>query len=141
MPMYLKRSRVLKALADAARVGSFGEAEARLDAVQLNIVVGADQIGTSAGQAAVLTAVTTARKCFGRVTLVATGNAPLIATLPIGPTVIEAASRLGATITSEPDANVTHTVRIGTCIKSAGWNLRCWWDRWLSGVAPLTMIL
>ena len=85
MPMYLKRSRVLKALADAARVGSFGEAEARLGAVRLNIVVGADQIGTSAGQAAVLTAVTTARKCFGRVTLVATGNAPLVATLPIRP--------------------------------------------------------
>ena len=41
MAPYWKRSRVTKALADAARVGSFAEAEARLDAVRLNVVVGA----------------------------------------------------------------------------------------------------
>jgi len=33
-------------LTDASRAGSFPEAEARLDAVHLNVIVGPDQIGT-----------------------------------------------------------------------------------------------
>jgi hypothetical protein len=28
---------------------------------------------------------------------------------------------------------VTHTIRIGSAARSGGWDLRCWWDRWLSG--------
>jgi hypothetical protein len=133
MSKFWKRSRVTKALADAARVGSFGEAEARLDAVRINVLVGADQVATPAGQAAALTAVATARKCFGRVTLVASTDAPLIAPLPIGTSLVKAARRLGATIAAQPNRAVTHTIRIGTSARSAGWDLRCWWDRWLSG--------
>src|ERR1700761_6224100 len=127
MSKYWKRSRVTKALTDAARVASFGEAEARLDAVRLNIIVGADQADTPAGQAAALTGVATARKCFGRVVLVVAKDAPLIAPLPIGKTLAEAASRLGATIMALPNGSVTHTIRIGTVPRSAGWDLRCWW--------------
>ncbi len=134
MSKYWKRSRVTKALADAARVASFGEAEARLDAVRLSIVVGADQADTPAGQAATLTGVATARKCFARVTLVVAKDAPLLSSLPIGKTLAEAANRLGATITTLPNRNVTHTIRIGSVARSAGWDLGCWWDRWLSGI-------
>ena len=65
MSKYWKRSRVTKALADAARVASFGEAEARLDAVRLSIIVGADQADMPAGQAAALTGVATARSALG----------------------------------------------------------------------------
>jgi hypothetical protein len=46
MTNYWKRSRVTKALTDAARAGSFSEAEARLDAVQVAVTVGEDQLGT-----------------------------------------------------------------------------------------------
>jgi hypothetical protein len=134
MPKYRKRSRVTKALTDAALVGSFGEAEARLDAIRLNVAVGSDQVGTPAGQAAILTAVATACKCFGRVTVVSAHDAPLIAPLPIGATVTQAARRLGAKIAERADRDVTHTVRIGDGAKTGGWTLRCWWDRWLSGI-------
>ena len=133
MPKYWKRSRVTKALTDANRVGSFPEAEARLDAVRLNIVLGADQVGTPAGQAAALTAIATARKCFGHVVLVASNDTPLIAPLPLGKTLFKAARRLGAKIAAQPSKLNTHTIRIGAAPKSAGWDLRCWWDRWLSG--------
>jgi hypothetical protein len=133
MKKYWKRSRVTKALTDGARAQSFSEAEARLDAVQLNIIVGPDQLSTPAGQAAALTAVATARKCFGRVVLVAANDTPLIAPLPLGRTFLKAARQLGAKTATQPSSAVTHVIRIGTAPKSAGWDLRCWWDRWLSG--------
>ncbi len=133
MSQYWKRSRVTKALTDASRAGSFLEAEARLDAVQLDVIVGPDQLVTPAGQAAVLTAIATAYKCFGGVILVTANDAPLIAPLPLGKTLLEAARRLGAEISSRPSPAPTHSIRIGTSPKGLGWNLRCWWDRWLSG--------
>jgi hypothetical protein len=130
---FWKRSRVTKALTDAARAGSFSEAEARLDAVLVAIAVGADQDQTPAGQAAALTAVATAHKCFGRVMLAATRDVPLIAPLPLGATLFKAARRLGATVAVQPSRKVTHTIRIGSASRRDGWDLRCWWDRWLSG--------
>jgi hypothetical protein len=137
MSKYWKRSRITKAMADAGRVGSFGEAEALLDAMRITIVADADQINTAAGQAAVLTAVATARKCFGRVALVSAGDAPLIATLPIGTTLLEASRQLGATIEVQEHPATTHTICIGTSKRNNGWSLRCWWDRWLSGTRAL----
>ncbi|MCK9913703.1 hypothetical protein MXD81_31425 [Microbacteriaceae bacterium K1510] len=133
MTKYWKRSRVTKALTDAGRAGSFDEAEARLNAVHIDVVLGADQLTTPAGQAAALTAVATARKCFGQVTLVAAEDASLIAPLPLGKTLLKAARRLGAKISPRPSRNATHTIRIGTVARSGGWDIRCWWNRWLSG--------
>lgn len=134
MTKYWKRSRVTKAFADAGRAGSFCEAEARLDAVQLDIVLGDDQISTAAGQAAALTAVATAHKCFGHVTLVATNDVPLISSLPLGGTLLKAARRLGASIAVRPRLQATHSIQIGTVRRGAGWRICCWWDRWHSGV-------
>src|SRR5665213_1170470 len=102
MADHWKRSRITKALTDASRANSFTEAEARLDAIHIAVVVGLDQIATAAGQAAALTAVATAQKCFGRVTLVTPYDAPLIAKLPIGTTLQRAARRLGARIVKTP---------------------------------------
>ncbi|MGN8546966.1 hypothetical protein ACQPTN_20045 [Bradyrhizobium sp. 13971] len=133
MNKFWKRSRVTKALTDGDRAGSFEEAEARLNAVRIDVVVGDDQVSTTAGQAAALTAVTTARKCFGRVTLIIARDVPLVATLPIGGTMKAAARRLGARVDTQPSRLATHTIRIGDAPAGASWNIRCWWDRWLAG--------
>jgi hypothetical protein len=133
MADHWKRSRITKALTDAARASSFSEAEARLDAVHVAVVVGPDQAVTAAGQAAALTAVATARKCFGRVTLVTSGDIPLIAKLPVGTTLQGAARRLGARISKAHGAKTTHTITIGTVPTNDRWTIHCWWDRWLSG--------
>lgn len=133
MTKYWKRSRVTKALTDAGRAGSFGEAEARLNAVRIDIVLGPDQLTTPAGQAATLTAVATARKCFGQVTLVSPEDATLIAPLPLGRTVLKAARRLGAKVTAQARRNATHSIIVGHMPGGTGWNVRCWWNRWLSG--------
>ena len=133
MANYLKRSRITKVLTDSNRAGSFPEAEARLNKVRIEVIVGNDQLTTHAGQAATLTAVATARKCFGRVMLVAPNDSAMTHPLPIGDTLLRVARNLGARISQTPSGRATHSIRIGAVLRTDGWNLRCWWDRWLSG--------
>jgi len=133
MTKHWKRSRITKALTDAARAGSFKEAEARLNAVRVAVLLGLDQAATAAGQAAALTAIATARKCFGRVTLVSQADAPLIAALPLGGTVHAAARQLGGKVSRTAPARTTHAIIIGEVPCDAPWIIRCWWDRWLAG--------
>lgn len=133
MTRFWKRSRVTKALTDGGRAGSFEEAEARLNSVRVDIVLDPDQADTTAGQAAALTAIATARKCFGRVTLVLGKDARLVAALPMGDTVKVAAQRLGARTDTQASKLATHTICIGDVPEAGNWSVRCWWDRWLTG--------
>ena len=133
MVAHWTRSRITKALTDASRAASFSEAEARLDSVYINVIVGHDQITTAAGQAATLTAVATAYKCFGHIVLVAEIDAPLIASIPLGKTLVEAARCLGASIATNPTPDITHAIRVGDVPQTSVWDVRCWWDRWLTG--------
>ena len=133
MTKHLKRSRVTKAFADAGLVKSFLDAEARLDAAHVCVVLCADQAATPAGQAAVLTAVATVYKCFGRVSFsTERADAPLTFSLPIGVTIAEG-SRARVDVGVKIPASCTHVVQIGAETASTGWTVHCWWDRWLSG--------
>ncbi len=132
MANFWSRSRITKVLTDGARAGSFAEAEARLDAIRVAVVLGQNQMNTRAGQAAALTAVATARKCFGQVTLVMQGDAALLTQLPLGKTLRHAARFLGARLMERAPRRTTHTIGIGNA-SGTGWTIRCWWDRWLAG--------
>lgn len=135
MTQHLRRSRVTKALTDAGLAASFPDAEARLDAVDACVVLGGDQASTRAGQAAVLTAVASAFKCFGRVTVAMFPTAaPLLVDFPLGATLAEAAVKLGAEVVAEAPATATHRVAIGGALSGQGWEVACWWDRWLAGL-------
>jgi hypothetical protein len=133
MADFWKRSRITKALTDGARAGSFAEAEARLNAIHVAVAVGANQMNTRAGQAATLTAVATARKCFGQVMLVMKGDAAPLAPLPLGKTLRHSARTLGARLVARAPQRITHTIGIGDVASGTGWLIRCWWDRWLAG--------
>lgn len=135
MTPHLRRSRVLKAIVDGGRASSFDEAEARLDAVNLCVGLRADQAATPAGQAAALTAIVTARKCFGRVTLVLEGDdAAAQAPLRGGENLVAAARRLGSVIAEETPADATHLFQIGAGEPYGPiWTTHAWWNRWLSG--------
>ena len=135
MTQHLRRSRVTKALTDGGLAASFSDAEARLDAVDACIVLGADQVLTRAGQAAALTAVATAFKCFGRVTLATSApDPPLHLDFPLGATLSEAATALGARVVADAPTEATHRIVIGGELTGQGWEVACWWDRWLSGL-------
>src|SRR5580700_7766130 len=97
MTDHLKLSRIAKALTDRSNgAASFSAAEVRLNAVNVAVVLGATQAATAAGQAAALTALNTAFKCFGGATLVADEPVPLVMALPIGNDILSAAKTLGA---------------------------------------------
>lgn len=135
MNRHWKRSRVTKALTDAGLAASFGEAEARLDAVRVCVRVSREQCSTPAGQAATLTAVATAFKCFGRVCVdLDAPNADLRFKMPLGSTLHDATKRLGATPAEAEGSGITHTILIGSAAhEGVAWSVYCWWDRWLAG--------
>lgn len=134
MNAYVARSRVTKALTDAKFADSFSAAEARLDAVRTCIAVGSCALHTRAGQAATLTALATAMKCFNRAQLVcASPDSALLAPIPLGQSIGEAARALGASVCSEIGADTTHLIRIGCATPWRGWQVSAWWDRWLAG--------
>lgn len=136
MTHHLARSRVTKALTDANLATSFTAAEARLDAVCPTVVLGAEAAGTPAGQSAALTAVVTARKCFGRVQLAGEGlDTPLLQPLLVGATLGAAALALGANVAMTIDPGTTHLVRIGNAAPWHGWQVFTWWNRWLAGTS------
>ena len=135
MTLHLRRSRVTKALTDAGLAATFPDAEARLDAVDACIVLGGDQASSRAGQAAVLTAVATAFKCFGRISLaIEASNPPLLLDFPLGATLVDAATALGARIVDTAPVGTTHRITVGGRPAGREWSVACWWDRWLSGL-------
>lgn len=139
MTEHLRRSRVTKAFADAGLAGSFESAEARLDSVEICVVVGSAEARTAAGQAAVLTALATSIKSFGRATLACSdGDVLMIAAQPLGVTLAHAGEQLGARVVQACPSNITHAIHIGASPGQAPWRVFCWWDRWCAGarVAP-----
>lgn len=138
MTAHLRRSRIAKVLTDKPGAETeFPAVEARLAAVKVAIVVPPDQVKTAAGQAAALTAIVTACKCFGSAALVANPEQRLVRPLPFGDTLGSAALALGAAILPETPISATHVIVIGE-LRPLGAKIfaRCWWDGWKAGVVP-----
>src|SRR5580658_359704 len=136
MTPHLKRSRIAKALTDRREGGiGYDDAETRLAATRIAIVLGAGQSLTAAGQAAALTAAVTACKCFGQAVLVAKPKARLVRPLPVGKTVGTVAKALGAAIAPVIPDGTTHIIAIGDAA-ATGPFVRCWWNGWTAGVLP-----
>ncbi len=138
MTAFLKRSRISKVMTDLA--GSdldFAAAESRLDAARVVVLLGNDQKGTAAGQAAALTALATALKCFANAALVMDGDLMLLKPMPTGATLGTAARGLGAAVAIAVPPDATHVIKIGDADCSGSSFVRCWWDGWLAGVVPV----
>lgn len=138
MTAHLRRSRIAKVLTDKPGAETeFPAAEARLAAVKVAVVLTPDQVKTAAGQAAALTAIVTACKCFGSAALVANPEQRLVRPLPFGDTLGSAAMALGAAILTETPISATHVIMIGG-VRRLGERVfvRCWWDGWTAGVVP-----
>ncbi len=132
-----RRSRITKAVVDSGKVKDFDEGEALLSAVRLVIAAEVSTIRTPAGQAALLTAVATAYRCFESVGVICDTSITLIRPLPIGCDLGEAIQHLGGHIASEASA-ATHWISIGSSRRAAGLTVQCWWDGWKAGVLPAT---
>jgi len=128
-------SRITKVLTDSSDRVGFAEAEQRLRCVRLSISIDGEQATTPAGQAAVLTAVATAMKCFGQISVSCPSDPALHNhRFPIGRSLMAACSSLGATISR--DGQATHQILVGVQESSTPFAVRCWWDGWLAGYRP-----
>ena len=132
----LRRSRIAKVITDAA--GSerdFDQAAAALDAVHVAVVTNGGGIASAAAQAAVVTALNTAVKSFGKATLVCPHSIALEARLALGSDLFAVAEACGAQVSALMPSSVTHIVAVGDP-PAAGAFVRCWWDGWSAGVIP-----
>jgi hypothetical protein len=126
-------SRILKAMVDSGRY-SFPVAQARLAAATLTVHLDAAVAGEPAAQAAAITALATAARCFpGGVWLSGPHDTPLVVpgcAATIGEMAVELGVRVGTPVTSR-------TVIIGPEPHAAPiWAIRAWWDGWLTGIRP-----
>lgn len=129
------RSRITKAIVDAGITSDWDDAEAMLQGIRLRVSLSTTLSVTAAGQAALLTAVATAMRCFERAEVHCPVDTPLCRSLPIGNTLGDAVRALGATIAGIEGSLPTHSIIIGIGI-GIGFSVRCWWDGWLAGVLP-----
>lgn len=136
MMPHLRRSRITKVITDAA--GSkrdFDQATAALDAVHVAVIIDRKVIASAAAQAAAVTAVNTAVKCFGRATLVYQHNILLNAKIALGSDLLDVVMACGAQVSTLLPSSATHVIVVGD-IQSAGVFVRCWWNGWSAGVLP-----
>ncbi|MER9243462.1 hypothetical protein [Mesorhizobium sp. M0633] len=132
----LRRSRIVKVVTDAPdSTRGFDQAMAELDAVQVAVVTNSQTITSAAAQAAVITALNTAVKCFGNATLVCPHDLPLESKLALGRDLFEVAQACGAQVSPLLPPSLTHIIAVGET-PIAGAFVRCWWNDWSAGVLP-----
>lgn len=130
-------ARIRAVLVNSGRYG-FIDAEKKLTASAISLIIGDAAARTPAGQAAFLTSAITSTRCFGQVTACGAIDAPLLFPLPIpARSLSEAAAAFGV-----QRATALPTVRqvlIG-CMPDplAEWAVHAVWDGWTVGIAPAT---
>lgn len=136
MTVHVPRSRITKALTDLPDGLEFALAEKRLSSVRIAVVISGPLASTAAGQAAALTAIATAMKCFHRASLVIDTDVELVRPLPIGTTLARAARALGAKVSRQAASSTTHAIAIGQTPVDRPVFVSCWWDGWQAGLSP-----
>ncbi|WP_315731550.1 MULTISPECIES: hypothetical protein [unclassified Bradyrhizobium] len=128
--MALKRqiARLAKILVDSEGI-SFDQAQAKLEGLTLEVVVGKDAVSPAA-HAAALTAVSVGRRSFvGGVKIVGEIDQPLNSTLPLSAdTLGGAAAEIGASQFAGP---ASRTIHIGD--EGSARSIGTWWNGWQAG--------
>jgi len=126
-------SRIAKILVDSERI-TFDEAQKRLGALTLEVVVGADAVSPAA-HAAVLTAVSIGRRTFvGGVRVIGAVDQPQNSALPLSAASLgDAVAEVGA---ADFEGMPSRRVVIGSAsMPEDGWSVGVWWNGWKAGTA------
>lgn len=124
-------ARLAKIIVDSEGI-SFDEAQARLRALTLEVVVGPDAVSPAA-HAAILTSVSVASRTFiGGVRITGAIDRPLNSALPLqARTLTEAAGLVGATVF---DGSPSRSIIVGTSgVPTEPWSVSPWWQGWVAG--------
>jgi len=133
-------NRVVKLVMDSGEARTLAEAQQMVNGYQLAICVGADIARSATRQAALLTAVNTARRCFlGGVQIEGNLDIPLLVPWSTCRTVLEAVVDLQGLSVNKTDAEIPHIV-IGDApeIDAKGeFAVRATFNGWSGGVVPI----
>ena len=135
MKIHSEKSRIRAALVNSGKF-DFEEAEEKLANMRVHVQLCVSVGGTTAGQAAFLTAVLTASRCFAEVTVSGELEGPLLLRFPdSGTTLREAALAFGAVeISARPQSR---TIILGPDAAVASKpTIRAFWNGWSAGVGP-----
>jgi hypothetical protein len=130
MALDRQTARLARILVDSEEI-TFDEAQQRLRALTLEIVVGSDAVSSSA-HAAVLTAVSVGCRTFvGGVRVAGAVDQLLNSALPLsGPSLGEAAAEVGAIAF---DGEPARRILVGTIDNPAAGSIAVWWNEWRAG--------
>ncbi len=128
-------ARLAKILVDSEGL-SFDEAQARLEARTLEIIVGKDAVSPAA-HAAVLTAVSVGRRTFvGGVRVKGALDQPLNSALPLSARTLGGAAVMVGASQFEGAPSRTICIAIDNH-DSESWSVAAWWDGWRAGTAEV----
>ena len=133
MVLELQIARLAKILVDSENI-SFDEAQDRLRALTLEVIVG-PEAASPAAHAAILTAVSVASRTFiGGVRMRGAIEQPLNSALPLkAGSLAEAAVQAGASVF---DGHPSRRIFVGTSgVPTEAWSVSPWWNGWVVGTA------
>ena len=128
-------ARIRAALVNTGRY-TLPEADQKLIASKLSVILTDEAVDTLAGQAAFLTAIVTGIRCFGEVSVYGNLSRPSRLSVPCGyHSLAAAAMAFGAQIS--PTTLPVRSIFVGPMTQSANtWAVQAYWDGWTSGVGP-----
>ena len=133
MVLELQIARLAKILVDSENI-SFDEAQDRLRALTLEVIVG-PEAASPAAHAAILTAISVASRTFiGGVRMRGAIEQPLNSALPLkAGSLAEAAVQAGASVF---DGRPSRRIFVGTSgVPTEPWSVSPWWNGWVAGTA------
>ncbi len=129
--------RLVKQTIDSGAANTIAEAQALFLSFKLAIVFNPDDIKDPVAQATLLTTVALAKRVFlGGVTVSGKLGAPVMISLPLGPTVAEAVVSLGGHVVAEPQVNLPTVVVGSPCVRRESFCIRAVAQGWRGGIVP-----
>ncbi len=132
--------RLMKEALDSGSAASISEAEHMFRGYRVHFSIGANEVEQASHQASLLTGVALARRIFlGGVSVSGDLNVPLVVPMPLGKTLHEAVSALGAVKFDSDCPTDTPLIAIGgpPWTKRSGFGVRVVCAGWRGGIVPL----
>ena len=133
MALYWKRSRVPEGIGGRRARGLVWRSRSTARCVRLDVVVGARSARHARRPGGSADCRGDGAQVLRACDAVAGNDTPLIAPLPLGATLLRRRGGWGKRERRQPSETATHTFASAPFAQRRGWDLRCWWDRWLCG--------
>jgi hypothetical protein len=129
--------RLVKQELDSGAAATVAEAEEKFRSYRLALAIGASESADAGHQAALLSAIAMARRVFlGGVSVTGALDAPLLCPMTGDKTLKDAASGLGAAVSTPDSSDPLVTIGGPPSPRRGGFHVRCLFEGWRGGIVP-----